>query len=96
LAFGGGGHALASCEVSVALLFGSTGKLGLGGSREEDTYFHFPPLLLSLLVSRPMYVAMPRLVKSSVSSTLSSQVLRPWAISLTSPCQAMLSHGYRP
>jgi hypothetical protein len=26
-----------------------------------NTYFHFPPLFLSLLVSRPMYVAMPRL-----------------------------------
>jgi hypothetical protein len=26
------------------------------------TYFHFPPLFLSLLVSRPMYVAMPRLL----------------------------------
>jgi hypothetical protein len=31
------------------------------------TYFHFPPLFLSLLVSRPMYVAMPRLRCGTVS-----------------------------
>jgi hypothetical protein len=31
-----------------------------------DTYFHFPPLLLSFEVSRPMYVAMP-LLPSDVS-----------------------------
>jgi len=38
------------------------------------TYFHFPPLAFNLLVSRPMYVAMPRL--SSACQPRSDGVFR--------------------
>lgn len=44
---------------------------------KDDTYFHFPPLLFNLLVSRPIYVAIPRLpinVSSSVSTAPHSRL----------------------
>lgn len=42
---------------------GTTGKrnASVWPVRESGTYFHFPPLAFNLFVSRPMYVAIPRL-----------------------------------
>jgi hypothetical protein len=39
-----------------------------------DTHFHFPPLFFNLLVSRPMYVAMPRLCTMLVSPKFSLRI----------------------
>ena len=46
---GGEGHALASCEVSVALLFGSMGKAGIFGDYVRNYVLPFPAFALELV-----------------------------------------------